>query len=139
MDVGSACYLEIAINMLVAFIVFALCSFLFAFYLYDRVARHFERWCSLHNFEFSDRTKFQYKVGILERMIYIMLIGIGHTYIILGWIALKALQNPFKSCSAEDKTASDHYHLIILGNCISLFCGIVGGIVAHIWLHPYLK
>lgn len=139
MGVESACYTEITTNLLVAFIIFAICFFLFAFYLYERVARYFERWCLLHNYEFSDRKKFQYKVGILERMIYIMLIGIGHTHIILGWLALKALQNPFKTCNPEDKMASDHYHTIILGNCISLFCGIVGGIVAHIWLHPYLK
>ena len=121
-------------DIFIAFKVFAVCSVFFAFYLYEIISEIFEAWCSLSKKEFSDRNKIEYKVGILERIIYIMLIGVGHTYIIIAWFALKALQNPFRFKDLSEDDAQKKYHLVILGNCISLFCGIVGGIVAHIWL-----
>lgn len=117
--------------------VFSLCSLLFAVLLYEGVAFLFETWCGFKTNCFSDRTKVRYKIGVIERIVYIMLISIGQTYIMLGWFALKALQNPFKFQNVNEDP-HEAYHIIVLGNCLSLFCGILGGIAAHIWLHSLL-
>jgi len=96
-------------------------------------------------------------VGIIERSLYVILIVAGQQYIIIGWFALKALQNPFKetysshvedgdstsppgadetTCRQRESTKlseadflSKKYHTIIIGNGLSLLSGVVGGIV----------
>lgn len=69
-------------------------------------------------------------IGIIERSLYIILIVTGLNYIIIGWFALKALQNPFKEAySTDPEKISKKYHAIVTGNGLSLLLGVVGGIL----------
>jgi len=50
-------------------------------------------------------------VGTIERVLYVVLVVSEMHHVIIGWLALKALQNPFKEAvveDAKDGTATNH-------------------------------
>ena len=91
------------------------------------------------------------KIGNIERMIYILATITDAQQIILGWFALKAIQNPFKSdiklislnennCSSDDNVKErvlTQFQYIIIGNGLSLILGILGGIITKLILKIY--
>jgi hypothetical protein len=79
-------------------------------------------------------------VGIIERVLYIILIVTDLQYIIIGWFALKALQNPFKETNAEDpEKMSKKYHTIVTGNGLSLLFGVIGGVLTKQILYSIVQ
>lgn len=75
-------------------------------------------------------------LGILERALYIILVGAELHYVLIGWLALKGLQNPFTRIkdisSCDEKTLniiSDNYHILLTGNSLSLLSGVIGGLI----------
>ena len=75
-------------------------------------------------------------LGVLERILFIILVATEMYYILLGWLALKGLQSPFSrikdaSCCSPEflEDTSDNYHLLLIGNCLSLLSGVIGGLL----------
>ena len=79
---------------------------------------------------------YPFLLGVLERALFIILVASGLHYVLLGWLAVKGLQSPFsrikdaERCNPEFlNTISDNYHLLLIGNCLSLLSGVIGGLL----------
>lgn len=79
-------------------------------------------------------------LGVLERILFIVLVANEMHYVLLGWLALKGLQSPFSrikdvsSCNQKLLCdISESYHTLLTGNCLSLLSGVIGGLLIK---HP---
>ncbi len=89
-------------------------------------------------------------VGVVERGVYIISVVVGEPSIVVGWLALKSLQkfsfnnyfNNGNDCYLDPEIrkynesilAQKKYHLVLIGNGLSLFFGLLGGILTNVYL-----